>query len=63
MTLLRGRTPFCRRLALIAVAAAALASPLRVEAQELTKVTIALPVLASVVMPLFYARDAGLFRK
>lgn len=32
-------------------------------AQERTKVTIALPVLASVVMPLFYARDAGLFKK
>src|SRR6185312_11578124 len=63
VTLLRDRTLFCRCLALIAVAAAALASPLRVEAQELTKVTIALPVLASVVMPLFYARDAGLFKK
>jgi NitT/TauT family transport system substrate-binding protein len=50
-------------LAIAAVAAAALASPLRVEAEELTKVTIALPVLASVVMPLFYARDAGLFKK
>jgi NitT/TauT family transport system substrate-binding protein len=50
-------------LAIVAVTAASLASPLRLEAQELTKVTIALPVLASVVMPLFYARDAGLFKK
>src|SRR4051794_31346171 len=39
------------------------ALPLRPQAQELTKVTIALPVLASVVMPLLYARDAGVFRK
>jgi NitT/TauT family transport system substrate-binding protein len=46
-----------------AALAALLASPLRLHAQEPTKVTIALPVLASVVMPLFYARDAGLFKK
>src|SRR5262245_40009460 len=32
-------------------------------AQPLTKITIALPVLASVVMPLHYARDSGIFRK
>lgn len=63
MALLRGGVPFCGRLAIVAVTAAALASPLRLEAQELTKVTIALPVLASVVMPLFYARDAGVFKK
>ena len=36
---------------------------LRAEAQPLTKVTIALPVLSSVVMPLHYAREAGIFRK
>ena len=61
----RGRRCF-RLSAIIAVAAVAFAAPLRLEAQErtaLTKVTIALPVLASVVMPLFYARDAGLFKK
>lgn len=52
-----------RRWARIAVIAVAFVTPLRGEAQELTKVTIALPVLASVVMPLFYARDAGLFKK
>jgi NitT/TauT family transport system substrate-binding protein len=46
-----------------AALAALLASPLRLHAQEPTKVTIALPVLASVVMPLFYAHDAGLFKK
>ena len=63
MRLLRGGARFCRRVAIVAVAAASLAAPFRVEAQELTKVTIALPVLASVVMPLFYARDAGLFKK
>ena len=63
MTLLRGGLPCLRRLAIAAMTAAALAFPLRLEAQELTKVTIALPVLASVVMPLFYARDAGLFKK
>src|SRR5262249_48850078 len=33
------------------------------QAQQLTKITIALPVLASVVMPLYYARDSGIFRK
>ncbi|GEM_PF-6804509 len=63
MTRSRGRAPFCRRVATIAATAIAFALPLRVEAQELSKVTIALPVLASVVMPLFYARDAGLFKK
>ena len=55
-----------RGVAIVAIAAALSATPLRAEAQEhsaLTKVTIALPVLASVVMPLFYARDAGLFKK
>lgn len=39
------------------------AAPPRAEAQELTKVTIALPVLASVTMSIFYARDSGIFRK
>ena len=52
-----------RRWAALAVLAALVALPARVEAQELTKVTIALPVLASVVMPLLYARDAGIFKK
>jgi NitT/TauT family transport system substrate-binding protein len=37
--------------------------PLRPQAQELTKVTVALPVLAAVVMPLHYARAAGIFKK
>jgi NitT/TauT family transport system substrate-binding protein len=63
VTLLRGGLPCLRRLAIAAMTAAALAFPLRLEAQELTKVTIALPVLASVVMPLLYARDVGLFKK
>jgi NitT/TauT family transport system substrate-binding protein len=53
-----------RRLGILAGTLAALvASPPRPEAQELTKITIALPVLAAVVMPLHYARDAGIFRK
>jgi NitT/TauT family transport system substrate-binding protein len=47
----------------VATLAAIVVLPPRAEAQELTKVTIALPVLASVVMPLHYARDAGIFRK
>src|SRR6516165_10245420 len=63
VTLLRGGSHCFRRLSIVALAAAALGSPPRLEAQELTKVTIALPVLASVVMPLYYARDAGLFKK
>ena len=63
MILLPGGSLCLRRFAIFAVTAAALASPLRLEAQELTKITIALPVLASVVMPLFYARDVGLFKK
>jgi ABC-type nitrate/sulfonate/bicarbonate transport system substrate-binding protein len=62
VTLLRRGSLCLCRLA-VAVTAAALASPPRAESQDLTKVTIALPVLASVVMPLFYARDAGLFKK
>jgi NitT/TauT family transport system substrate-binding protein len=49
--------------AILAICAAVVANPLRPEAQELTKVTIALPVLAAVVMPLHYARDAGIFKK
>lgn len=49
--------------AVLAILAAVVACPLRPQAQELTKVTIALPVLASVVMPLHYARDAGIFKK
>jgi ABC-type nitrate/sulfonate/bicarbonate transport system substrate-binding protein len=48
---------------MLAALAAAAAAPTRTEAQDLTKVTIALPVLASVVMPLHYARDAGIFKK
>ena len=48
---------------LLAICAFAVANPPRPEAQELTKVTIALPVLAAVVMPLHYARDAGIFKK
>ena len=63
MTLLRGGSHCFLRLAIVAVTAALVASPPRPEAQELTKITIALPVLASVVMPLYYARDAGLFKK
>jgi NitT/TauT family transport system substrate-binding protein len=43
--------------------AAVVAGPGRSEAQELTKVSIALPVLASVVMPLYYAKDGGYFKK
>ncbi len=49
--------------AILAALAALAAGPLRADAQELTKVTIALPVLASVTMPLYYARDAGIFKK
>ena len=53
-----------RRTGGILVALAALvAGPPRAEAQELTKVTIAVPVLASVTMSLHYARDAGIFKK
>jgi NitT/TauT family transport system substrate-binding protein len=53
-----------RRTAGILVAFAVLtAGPLRAEVQELTKVTIAVPVLASVTMSLHYARDAGIFKK
>ena len=63
MKVIQGGSHCFRCLAMIAVTAAVLASPPRPEAQELTKITIALPVLASVVMPLYYARDAGLFKK
>src|SRR5215470_6878240 len=53
-----------RRAAIIVAALAAIvALPPQLQAQELTKVTIALPVLASVVMPLHYARESGIFRK
>jgi NitT/TauT family transport system substrate-binding protein len=33
------------------------------EAQDLTKVSIALPVVASVTMPVYYAHDSGIFKK
>ena len=49
--------------AILATLAAVVACPTHSGAQELTKITIALPVLASVVMPLHYARDAGIFKK
>jgi NitT/TauT family transport system substrate-binding protein len=56
--------PPVRRTGTLLVALAALAAGLlRAEAQELTKVTIATPVLASVTMSLHYARDAGIFKK
>src|SRR5262245_17776007 len=45
------------------VALTARAQAQEAQAQPLTKITIALPVLASVVMPLHYARDSGIFRK
>lgn len=43
------------------LAALIAATPAR--AQQLTKVSIAQPVLAAVSMPMFYARDAGIFKK
>jgi NitT/TauT family transport system substrate-binding protein len=53
-----------RRASLILAACAAIAGGAsRSEAQQLTKITIALPVLASVTMPLHYAQDAGVFKK
>jgi NitT/TauT family transport system substrate-binding protein len=61
--MLRHRSLAQRCGAILAICAAVVANPLRPEAQELTKVTIALPVLAAVVMPLHYARDAGIFKK
>jgi len=61
----KARLSFLARLAgvLAATVATVVSPPARSEAQELTKITIALPVLAAVVMPLHYARDAGIFRK
>ncbi len=63
MKLTRLASPVQRAGIIAATLAAMVVLPPRPEAQELTKVTIALPVLASVVMPLHYARDAGIFRK
>ena len=63
MKLTRSHALARRAGAMVAAVAVMVALPLRLQAQELTKVTIALPVLASVVMPLHYARDAGIFRK
>jgi NitT/TauT family transport system substrate-binding protein len=61
----KSRLSFLARLAgvLAATVATVVSPPARSEAQELTKIAIALPVLAAVVMPLHYARDAGIFRK
>src|SRR5262249_26823519 len=56
-------SPTRRAGVILAILAAIVVRPPQADAQELTKVTIALPVLASVVMPLHYARDAGIFRK
>jgi NitT/TauT family transport system substrate-binding protein len=56
-SLVRSTGGFCVVLAVLA------SGPLRAAAQDLTKVTIAVPVLASVTMSLHYARDAGIFKK
>ncbi len=56
-SLVRSTGGFCIVLAILA------SGPLRAAAQDLTKVTIAVPVLASVTMSLHYARDAGIFKK
>ena len=52
-----------RRSVILAIVAALAVLPAGSQAQEVTKITIALPVLASVVMPLHYAQAAGIFRK
>jgi NitT/TauT family transport system substrate-binding protein len=39
------------------------AASARAQAQAPTKVSIALPIVASVTMPVYYARDAGIFKK
>ena len=63
MKLTRLRLPRRRAGVIAAALAMIMVLPLRPHAQELTKITIALPFLAAVVMPLHYAREAGLFRK
>ncbi len=50
-----------QRLVFVLACLACMATSAR--AQEATKVSIALPVVASVTMPIYYARDAGIFKK
>jgi NitT/TauT family transport system substrate-binding protein len=57
------RSSMMRRLAAALVLTVVAAAPMRSGAQELTKVSIALPVVASVTAPIYYAQDAGIFKK
>lgn len=43
--------------------AALVAAPTPARAQEPTKVSIAIPIVASVTMPIYYAKDSGIFKK
>jgi NitT/TauT family transport system substrate-binding protein len=52
-----------RRLVAAIVLAVLAVLPAVSEAQELTKVSIALPVVASVTAPIYFAQDAGIFKK
>jgi len=65
----RARRGDCFVASLLAMTAAAVllfglvAAPASAQAQPLTKVSIAVPLVAAVTMPIYYARDAGIFKK
>src|SRR3954470_5504470 len=48
---------------LLVLCFAALAASAGAQAQAPAKVSFALPIVASVTMPVYYAKDAGLFKK
>jgi NitT/TauT family transport system substrate-binding protein len=57
------RSSMKRQLAAAFVLVGIITAGQRSEAQELTKVSIAIPVVASVTAPIYYAQDAGIFKK
>src|ERR1041385_1223231 len=57
------RSSVVGRLAAALVFGAVAAGPAHSDAQELTKVSFAIPVVASVTAPIYYAHDAGIFKK
>lgn len=60
---LRFRLSAASRLGAALVLGALAVVPAHTQAQNLTKISIAVPVLAAVTMPLYYAQDSGLFKK
>src|SRR5262249_38172519 len=59
----RGGDCFVASLLAMTIVLSLVAAPVRAQAQPLTKVSIAVPLVAAVTMPIYYARDGGIFKK